>query len=741
MRDKDKRKQHSSGDDLKEIRRMLDGAEEGDYTLEGILEEFSTKKDPQGTPLETTELPDPELDVDLPWKEVQPRPHSRDNLVSFPNGETPGEEPLAEEEQDSDLELLQEEDWPEAADGDKVVEFPEEESLLSALIKDLSHKADRYADQMFPQESEPDPEEVRRLEELIPGTDWEEPVVKSRYARPRRPAPPPPEDLPARELAEQYGRGLKGMRLRSLGVFFLAVAAIFFLLVPALPEHLILPPPLHEYTVQAWSSVGCLALGMALSWEILASGLGGLFRLRVGMETLLSLACAATLADGLLLALGSAQRETLPYCAVTLVALYFYLHGAYHKRHGQRLSCRTAASASEPYLVTQDEGKWSGQDTYTKWSGLPTGFGSQIQMDDGAQRIFFRVCPIVLLGCVLFSLLNSVAAGEPDRLAWCLSATLTAASALGATLVYGRSFHKLSRRVTPNGGALAGWPGAAQSRRGNRVLLTDQDLFPPGCVELNGMKIMEGFPLERVVAYTATLIRDAGSGLDPLFHGLLRSQGAIYRRTEGLSCYEGGGLSAAVRGDQVLVGSAAFMNLMEVALPPGLNVKQAVFCAINGELAGIFAVSYQLPETVFPCVSALLRERVGPVLATRDFNLNPAMLQQRFKLAAHKMDFPPIQRRRELSDPRAPHNEILTAVLCREGIVPYAETVVGARKLCRTVRLGAILCCVGSVAGLLLAAYLTAVGAYTSLSPQNLLLFLVAWLAPVWFLTDLPHRF
>ena len=59
------------------------------------------------------------------------------------------------------------------------------------------------------------------------------------------------------------------------------------------------------------------------------------------------------------------------------------------------------------------------------------------------------------------------------------------------------------------------------------------------------------------------------------------------------------------------------------------------------------------------------------MLATRDFNLIPAMLHQRFKLAADKMDFPPVERRRELSDPDQPHSSTITAVLCREGLLPY----------------------------------------------------------------------
>ena len=117
-----------------------------------------------------------------------------------------------------------------------------------------------------------------------------------------------------------------------------------------------------------------------------------------------------------------------------------------------------------------------GRDTYCKWTGTPNGFGSQIQMDDGAQRIYRVVCPVLLLACVLLSLLASYGVGKPQHLLWCLSATFTAAAAFGGALVYGRPFHKVARRLAQSGGALAGWPGMAQSRKGDRVLITDGDL-------------------------------------------------------------------------------------------------------------------------------------------------------------------------------------------------------------------------------------------------------------------------
>ncbi|MBR4099312.1 MAG: hypothetical protein IKK44_04910 [Clostridium sp.] len=299
----------------------------------------------------------------------------------------------------------------------------------------------------------------------------------------------------------------------------------------------------------------------------------------------------------------------------------------------------------------------------------------------------------------------------------------------------------MARRLSPGGAALAGWPGIVNSRHGDRVLITDLDLFPTGYVAFNGYKMLGSFPLEKVISYTATLIRDSGSGLTQMFYDQMRTEGGLYRKAEQLSCYEGGGLSATIRGQKVLVGSSAFMQLMEIPLPMGLNIKSAIFCAIDGELAGIFVLNYTLPDTCFPALDMLIREKIGPVLATRDFNLIPAMLRQRFNLAADKMDFPPVQRRWELSDPHTPHSSTLTALLCREGLLPFAEVIVGARRLQAATRMGTIVSCVGSVVGLLLVYYLTSVQAFLSLSPLNLMVYMLLWLLPVWVLTSGVDRY
>ena len=764
MSDQKDPKLNSGSDELVDVKALIGDADGSAYSLDDIMAEYGVPPHPKAPAEPATPPPQPPPEEDrsfdtISWDPRLLRPKPRPGkVVAFPGTQRPAPppaererpappppdpEPEEDEEPEEEVPEVQEEEpeGPEEQDLGQVVPFPQEEKGLTGLLKKLNRRADEYADRMFEEDEKIDKAEVRRLERLIPGTDEEQPPEPEppRWTRPPRRREPPPPDIPPYKLAQRYGKGLKLMRTRIFLLFLLTLLALVQVLVPL--TGLAWTAPLDTPALQHGLAAGLLGTGVLLSMDVLLTGLVRALRLRVGMDTLALLACVFTLADGVRQAMSPQPADRLPYSVVCLTGLFFLLRGDYYKRSALRLSCRTAAIASAPYRVSLDEGKWNGRDTYAKWSGTAEGFGSQIQTDDGVQRIFRVFCPLLLLGDVSFALLSSVGRDRPEELLWCLSALFTATAAFGSALAYGRAFHKLARRLAQSGAALAGWPGMSGSRRADRVLITDLDLFPPGYVDLNGYKVMADFPTERVVAYTATLIRAWGSGLSKLFHDQLRSMGGLLRRADALLPHEGGGLSGNIRGDSVLVGSAAFMKLMEVKLPQGLNVKNAVFCAINGELAGIFALSYTLPDTVFPALEELLLERVSPVLATRDFNLIPAMLQQRFKLATDRMDFPGVERRRELSDPEQEHSDVLTALLCREGLLPFAEAVTASKRLRRCARLGAALCCAGSALGLFLAAYLTSVVSYTALSPLHLLFYMLSWLAPVWLLTDWVHRF
>ena len=712
-----------------ELNKGTSGGEE--FSLEEILAEFGGAPRRSGGKDKEDTIPFPIVPKSPGSHSARPAGGSR--VVDFPSGRS---QRSADRRPPPERRPAPPPPPPPEPEEEKVVDFPGEEgpaddNPIAEGLNRLVRKADDYAAHMFEEEGKEHEASVRRAEAYIPGTDEEEPAPR-RERRPRR-QPPPAPDLPAGDLARRYGKGLKSLGVRAVLALLLFLPALYLSL-DVLPYPEVLTPQLR-----IWILAGAQGLAMALGADVLARGLFRLFRLEFGMDTMLAFACVAVLADALTMTALDARAGQMPYCAAMVLGVALLLRGTARKRRGNRLACRTAASASQPYLVTLDEGKWNGRDTYTKWSGQPIGFGRQMQASDGAERIFRRVCPLLFIGCLALSAVASVGQGAPERLLWCLAATLTAAASLSGALCFSLPWLTLCRRLGQSGAAIAGWDGVTATG-GSGILLTDTDLFPPGCVSLNGIKVFGDFPVDKVVSSTASLIKESGSGLDKIFHDLLRSQGCVYRRVSQFYCYEGG-LSAVIREEQVLVGSSAFMHLMEIPLPPGLNVKNAVFCAIDGELAGIFALHYSLHGTLEPSLNSLIRNRITPVMATRDFNLIPAMLRQRFKLPVDKMEFPAAERRLELSDPDQSHSDILTAVLCREGVAPYSEAVVGAARLRRAVRMAAVLSCLGAAAGLLLAFYLTYMGAYASLSASNLLVFLLMWLVPTPLIAGMVNKY
>lgn len=712
--------------------------EADELSLDAILAEFSGKR--TAAEDETLFSPSP----------AKPRKSAEEGPAEPPVKEAPPEEKHAPREP-AGGEASQKPSQPRPAvipfpgtEEEKILEFPapQKQGLVAEGIDQLRQKADEgieelrqraddFAGHMFEDALSGKDEALRRAEQLIPGVDEEEvPPAPVRERKPRKLRPPAP-DLPAAELAKRYAKGLKGLRLRCVLVLLLILPAVWLTVVPNLPADLMAQLGMEGESIRCYVLAAVQALALLLGIDVVINSFVRLFRGRAGMDAIVALANLFTLADALTLpTLSQGQVTRAPFCVVGVLSLWCMMGGALLKRRGQRLACRTAAAASEPYLVTRDHGKWNGKDTYMKWSGAVEGFGSQIQAEDGAERVYHVTVPVLMAACTLFAVISSVGRGRSGDILWCLAAIFSAAGSLSATFCFGMPWRRLCQRLNKSGAALAGWQGALRETRGANLVLNDIDLFPVGSVQLNGIKVFGNFPIDKVVAVTATVIRDAGSGLEKIFYDLLRSQGTLYRNGSEFAAYEGGGASETIRGEQILVGSASFMTLMDVALPPGLKVKNAVFCAIDGELAGIFALNYHLPNTVPYAIDSLIRNRVTPVLATRDFNLIPSMLRQKCKLPAEKMEFPAVERRRELSDKEQEHSDVLTAVLCREGVGPFAEAVVGARRLRAAVRLSAGLACLGSAVGALLGFYLTFMAAYASLTAMNVMLFLLMWLVP-----------
>ena len=156
-------------------------------------------------------------------------------------------------------------------------------------------------------------------------------------------------------------------------------------------------------------------------------------------------------------------------------------------------------------------------------------------------------------------------------------------------------------------------------------------------------------------------------------------------------------------------------------------------------LTAVFAVKYEASENVDYALRTLRRSRITPILAVRDPNITPALLKRKFYKKI-KVEYPQLTDRVALSEAEEDRG-LPRALLLREGLLPYAEAVVGSRRLRTAVRRATWLSLAGSAAGVLLTAYLVSLGKFDLLTPLSLTVFLLLWTLPVLLMSDWTGRY
>ena len=584
------------------------------------------------------------------------------------------------------------------------------------------------------------------LEEVVGSTvdavmeENQEPLLKPRRGLfSRRPleetealyGPPEPEPEPDPEPIgpeEELCNAAADWRERYQARRGTVVPALLIGLVPtilAVVERYGVTVPLWNGDIRFQSIVvlTCLALNILLCRWVFVKGFSMAGRKRCVSELLISISALAAAADCAACLLLEGRTAVPPYGGAACLALAFAQWGVSRECRGMYDMFRAASLDDEPpYLVTDtDRGA-------CKQRGAVPGFYTTAMKDDAATLWQTALLPLVLVGTVVFAGLSSLGQGRGNDFLLNWSAILAAGATFSLPLCWALPWSRLSRHLQRTGCAVAGWAGAEKISRRRTMIVTDGDLFPPGTLRLNGERFY-GEERKKAVTYAASMARGAGSGLERLFGSLLREESGRYEKVDDFSFFEEGGWSAAIHGESVLMGTASFMRKMSVRLPGDVNLKTGVFLAVDRQLIAVFAVKYEPAENVDYALRMMRRSRITPILASRDPNITPALLKRKFHKGV-KVEYPDLTSRVALSE--AEHDRDLPrALLFREGLLPYAETVTGSRRLCKSVRRASALALLGSAAGTLLAFYMVFLGAYELLTPLSLVVFLLLWLVPV----------
>ena len=554
-------------------------------------------------------------------------------------------------------------------------------------------------------------------------------------------SPPEPEpeveeepigpEMELSEAAAEYREEYKGRNGALLPAFLIALIPTALLAVE--DYGLSIPYWTGEVKVQCAALFLILAVMCLLCRGVFLRAVKRLTEKRCTSELLVSLAALAAMGDCVMRLCAEGRSDVTPYAAVVCLSLFFAQWGGSQADRGMYDTFHAASMDDDPpYLVAETE------KGACKQRGAVRGFYTTALRSDASTIAQTVLLPLIAMAALVFSGMTSLGQGRGGNFLLHLSILLSAGGTFALPLCWGLPWGRLARHLQKAGCAVAAWSGAEKISRRNCMIVTESDLFPPGAIQLNGMKIY-GEERRKVISYAASMARAADCGLGRLFDGLLRGELAQYVKVDDFGFYEEGGYCGTIRGESVLLGTASFMRKMDVRLPGDINLKTGIFLAVDRELIAVFAVKYNASENVDFALRMMRRNHIMPILASRDPNVTPTLLKRKFHKGV-KVEYPNLTGRVALSE-AGKDQDIPRALLFREGLLPYAETVVGSRRLVRAVRRSTALSLLGSAAGVLLTAYLAALGGYDLMSPLALEAFLLLWTLPVILMSDLAARY
>ena len=464
----------------------------------------------------------------------------------------------------------------------------------------------------------------------------------------------------------------------------------------------------------------------------LIQGAADLFKGRFTLNTLLLVTFLACCADGIFCLL----QERIPCCAAFSLEVLMSLWSDYNRRHAELGQMDVLRKAGRLNGVCAKQDAHEGKAVLQRIPGQVEHFMdnyNQISQPEKRQNTYALIA-------LIFSVAVGVVTGFMQDLYMgiqMMAVSLLAAVPATAFIATTRPFAILQRRLHRLGAVLCGWQGVKQLCGKVIFPLRNEDVFPMGTTRMNGVKFFGSRSTEQVLAYATALVTAEGSGLAPLFQQVLDSRNGRQYDAENLRRYDNGGIGGTVLDEPVLVGPLSFLKEMGVEVPEGIQVSQAVCVAIDGELCGVFAISYEKTRSATAGLSTLSSYRgLNPALISGEFMMSESFIRSKFGIKSKRLQFPGEETRNLLRAVQPDEDAEAALLTTVEGLAPMAYCVTGARSLHTSCNLGVTLHMIGGALGMLVVLTLVLLGALHLLTPANMFLYQLVWMIPGFLVTE-----
>ena len=481
-----------------------------------------------------------------------------------------------------------------------------------------------------------------------------------------------------------------------------------------------------------FSPILAMLLSAFFGCSQMIDGIADIFKGRFGVNSMLLFTFLACCVD----AVFCLSELRIPCCAAFSLQMTMALWSSYQKHSTEMAQMDSLRKAVRLQALVKEPDYFNGKSGILRREGDLEDFMDHYTKRSGPELVQSIYCILSLLLCTGIAVFAAMTHGTSMGIQ-ILSTSLLVAVPAGFFVCLSRPAALLERRLHMVGTVICGWRGVKGLCGKAAFPLRDEDLFPSNTTKMNGVKFYGDRDPDETVSYTASLICAAGGGLVPLFQQMQESRSCATHRVENFRDYGSGGIGGEICGEPVLVGTLDFLQDMNIHIPEGTMVSQAVYAAIDGQLCAVFAISYaKMRSAAAGIVSLCGNRKITPVLTGIDFMLTDTLLRTKFGVNTRRIAFPNQDVRSDLNVHSTDFEAPVLALATREDLASYAYAVSGASALRTACRVGTAVNLVSGILGMLIMAALAFLGTTELLTSVHILLYQLVWLIPGLLITE-----
>lgn len=297
-----------------------------------------------------------------------------------------------------------------------------------------------------------------------------------------------------------------------------------------------------------------------------------------------------------------------------------------------------------------------------------------------------------------------------------------------------------SRKARKFGGAIVGSESSYALEDAQTIIVDDSDVFN---VALNGIRLYGDFSIDDAITYLCSLYNVVGGPTKKLFMDMLGDNVVSLPRADDIYYHEKMGYSCLIHSKVFIVGNKELMNHFGVEVNDSefdiiyqQKQKSVLFVAYDGQLIGVFLLSYSFSHGVSKAFSLFEADQMNLSVVERDANVTEDLLYSCFKVSDKSlfriMNF---RIARKCFGKFEIKNKTSSLLLSNTGLKGVAYAFHGCRAMLFAIKSSNVIKVISSIMALILITFLLLFSEPSVNLPTHILIYQLLWSLPILFVS------